>query len=177
MFRGSMKSTGYPLHSRFPFISPPCVTVCHHISTGLYRQPSLLRPHTLTFVNLHVFCTYGRIYFSVLSTVSIQGAYPLQSVFKRSLHFLTAFTVYPGRHEIFLNSKTFRLYLGPTQLPNQWVRRAMSPEVKRPGRDADPSPPSSVEVNEWRCTATALYVFRAVYMDNFTFLRFSVFPV
>jgi hypothetical protein len=37
MFRGSVKSTGYPLH---PPVSPtlplPCVTVCHHISTGLY---------------------------------------------------------------------------------------------------------------------------------------------
>ena len=37
MFRGSVKSTGYPLH---PPVSPSlpllCVTVCHHISTGLY---------------------------------------------------------------------------------------------------------------------------------------------
>jgi len=37
MFRGSVKSTGYPLH---PPVSPslplPCVTVCHHISTGIY---------------------------------------------------------------------------------------------------------------------------------------------
>jgi len=36
-FRRSVKSTGYPLH---PLVSPslplPCVTVCHHISTGLY---------------------------------------------------------------------------------------------------------------------------------------------
>jgi hypothetical protein len=37
MFRGSVKSTGYPLHSPvFPFTPPPCVTVCRHISTGLY---------------------------------------------------------------------------------------------------------------------------------------------
>ena len=36
MFRGSVKSTGYPLHS--PVFLPlpiPCVTVCHHISTGV----------------------------------------------------------------------------------------------------------------------------------------------
>jgi len=35
MFRGSVKSTGFPLH---PPVSPslplPCVTVCHHISTS-----------------------------------------------------------------------------------------------------------------------------------------------
>jgi hypothetical protein len=33
-FRGSAKSTGYPLHSPVsPSLLLPCVTVCHHIST------------------------------------------------------------------------------------------------------------------------------------------------
>ena len=37
MFRGSVKGTGYPLHSPVSTSLPlPCVTVCHHISTGLY---------------------------------------------------------------------------------------------------------------------------------------------
>jgi hypothetical protein len=37
MFRGSVKSTGYPLHSPVsPSLPLPCVTVCHHISIGLY---------------------------------------------------------------------------------------------------------------------------------------------
>jgi hypothetical protein len=37
MFRDSVKSTGYPLHSPVsPSLSLPCVTVCHHISAGLY---------------------------------------------------------------------------------------------------------------------------------------------
>jgi len=37
MFRGSVKSTVYPLHSSVsPSLPLPCVTVCHHISTGLY---------------------------------------------------------------------------------------------------------------------------------------------
>jgi len=36
MFRGSVKITGYPLHSPVsPSLSLSCVTVCHHISTGL----------------------------------------------------------------------------------------------------------------------------------------------
>jgi hypothetical protein len=36
MFRGSVKSTGYPLHSPVSLsLLLPCVTVCHHISTGL----------------------------------------------------------------------------------------------------------------------------------------------
>jgi len=37
MFRGSVKCTGYPLHSPISSsLSLPCVPVCHHISTGLY---------------------------------------------------------------------------------------------------------------------------------------------
>jgi len=37
IFRGSVKSTGYPLLSSVsPSLPLPCVTVCHHISTGLY---------------------------------------------------------------------------------------------------------------------------------------------
>ena len=37
MFRGSVKGTGYPLHSPVsPSLPLPCVPVCHHISTGLY---------------------------------------------------------------------------------------------------------------------------------------------
>jgi len=38
VFRGSVKSIGYPLHSPVSLSLPlQCVTVCHHISTGLYR--------------------------------------------------------------------------------------------------------------------------------------------
>ena len=37
MFRGSVKGAGYPLHSPVSTSLPlPCVTVCHHVSTGLY---------------------------------------------------------------------------------------------------------------------------------------------
>ena len=37
MFRGSVKSTGYTLHSPLsPSLPLPCVTLCHHIATGLY---------------------------------------------------------------------------------------------------------------------------------------------
>ena len=37
MFRGSVKSVGYPLHSPVsPSLHLPCVTACHHISTGVY---------------------------------------------------------------------------------------------------------------------------------------------
>jgi hypothetical protein len=38
MFRGSVKSSGYSLHSPdFNSLPIPCVTECYHISTGLYQ--------------------------------------------------------------------------------------------------------------------------------------------
>jgi hypothetical protein len=38
-FRGSVKGTGRPLHSPVsPSLPLLCVTVCHHISTGLYHH-------------------------------------------------------------------------------------------------------------------------------------------
>jgi hypothetical protein len=39
---------------------------------------------------------------------------------------------------------------GPTQPPIQWAQGAISPEVKRPGREADHSPPSSAEFKNGR---------------------------
>jgi hypothetical protein len=41
-----------------------------------------------------------------------------------------------------------RTVLRPTQPPIQWVPGALSLGVKRPGREADHSPPSSAEVKE-----------------------------
>jgi hypothetical protein len=48
---------------------------------------------------------------------------------------------------IFLLASVSRPALGPTQPPIQWVPGVLSPGGKaRLGRDADHSPPSSVEV-------------------------------
>jgi hypothetical protein len=49
---------------------------------------------------------------------------------------------------IFLFTTAFRPALGPTQPPIQWVPGALSLGVKRPGRQADHSPPSIAEVKE-----------------------------
>jgi len=53
MFRGSVKGTGYPLNSPVsPSLPLPCVTMCHHISTGLY----ILRNVTLVLLtNKYIF--------------------------------------------------------------------------------------------------------------------------
>jgi hypothetical protein len=45
--------------------------------------------------------------------------------------------------------------LGSTQPPIQWVQGALSPGVKRPGREADHSTPASTEVKKiWLYTST-----------------------
>jgi hypothetical protein len=49
---------------------------------------------------------------------------------------------------MFLFTTASRLALGPTQPPIQWIRGALSLGVRRPGREADHSTPSSAEVKE-----------------------------
>jgi hypothetical protein len=64
----------------------------------------------------------------------------------------------------FLSSRASNPALGPNQPPIQWVQRAISPGVKRPGLEADHSPPSSAElgsaiaqaVSHWLPTAAVL---------------------
>jgi hypothetical protein len=51
-----------------------------------------------------------------------------------------------GRVSIPSRGITSRLALGPTQPSIKWVARAAFPGIKRQGREADHSPPSSVEV-------------------------------
>jgi hypothetical protein len=61
-------------------------------------------------------------------------------------------TQYPG---IFLLTPASRTALGPNQPLIQWVPGALSLGVKRPGREADHSPPSGAEVkNAWSCIST-----------------------
>jgi hypothetical protein len=56
----------------------------------------------------------------------------------------------PGRVKNVLFSMSSRPALGSTQPPIQWV-----PWVKRPGSEADHSPPTSAEVKQmWICTST-----------------------
>jgi hypothetical protein len=43
-------------------------------------------------------------------------------------------------------SMSSRAALGPTLPPIQWVPGTLSPEVKRPGREADHSSPASAEI-------------------------------
>jgi hypothetical protein len=68
----------------------------------------------------------------------------------------------PGRVKNFLFSSSSSPALGTTQPPIQWVHGSSFPWVKRPGREADHSPPISAEVkNTWICISTTPYVFIA----------------
>jgi hypothetical protein len=56
MFRGSEKGTGYPLHSPVsPSLPVPCVTVCHHVSTGLYHWVTIDRACESSLNLFHTF--------------------------------------------------------------------------------------------------------------------------
>jgi hypothetical protein len=76
---------------------------------------------------------------------------------------------------IFLSTTASRTALEPTQTPIQWVQGGLSLGVKRPGREADHSPPTSAEVKE--CVEPYLHspirlhgvVLSWKYRDNFTF--------
>jgi hypothetical protein len=54
----------------------------------------------------------------------------------------------PGKVKNFHFSMSSRPALGSTQPPIQWVPGALSPGVKRPGREADHLPPASTEVKK-----------------------------
>jgi hypothetical protein len=67
-----------------------------------------------------------------LGEVGVEGKIILKTIFKKYFLFTTA----------------SRTALGPTQPPIQWVPGVPSLGLKRPGREADHSPPSSAEVKE-----------------------------
>jgi hypothetical protein len=75
-----------------------------------------------------------------------------------------------GKNFHFLSS---RPALGSTQPPFQWVTGALSRGIKRQGREADHSPPASVEAKKWIYTSTPPYALMALCLikrrDNFTF--------
>jgi hypothetical protein len=68
----------------------------------------------------------------------------------------------PGRVKNFLLSTSSRPVRGPTQPPIQWVPGAISPGVKRLGRESDHTPPTTAEVMKtWIYTSTPQYAFMA----------------
>jgi len=71
------------------------------------------------------------------------------------------------RQSSFLFATKSRPALGPGNSPMKWVSGALCPGVKRPGREAYRSHPSSAEVmNKCSYTFTPPYVFIARYLVN-----------
>jgi hypothetical protein len=82
---------------------------------------------------------------------------------------------------LFISATAFRLALGPTQSAIRWVPAALPLQIMRPGREADHSPKSDVEIkNACSCTSTHPYVFMTwgvVTYRDFTFtLRSAGLP-
>jgi hypothetical protein len=67
--------------------------------------------------------------------------------------------------KVFLFSTASKPALEPTHLPNQWVEEAISPGVKRPGREADHSPPSSAEVKNAAAIPSPLICLNDIVLD------------
>jgi hypothetical protein len=85
----------------------------------------------------------------------------------RKLHILTCillnsgfYASISGRGKRYFSPLQYKSVLGPTQLPIQWVKEALSPGVYRPRRDTDHSTLSVAKVKNKRIyTSTPPYVF------------------
>jgi hypothetical protein len=164
MFRGSVKSTGYQLHSPVsPSLPLPCVTMCHHISNGLYRNSLQLywRRIFVVFIR-HSWKTPSQYLskFRHLPTTSLHhpATEPAQlGVVTRLRDGQPA-----NRGSIFLAARDFPFHQRDHSRPaSPTAFYLMStegpfPGVNPPKRKADWSPASTNErVNAWSCTSTA----------------------
>jgi hypothetical protein len=93
----------------------------------------------------------------------------------RYTNWLRAGVSIPGMgREFFFSSPRPDLLWGPPNLLSDVYRGAISPGIKRPGREANHSPSSSTEFkNAWSYTSIHTNIFMAWYFikprDNFTF--------
>jgi hypothetical protein len=79
---------------------------------------------------------------------------------------------------VFLFTTVTRTALGPTQPPIQWVSVALSLGIKRPGCEADHSPPSSADVkNAWSLVKAQRQLYLYIYLLLIIFIhRFVLLP-
>jgi hypothetical protein len=87
--------------------------------------------------------------FIIIIIIIIIRAVIAQSVYRWATGWTIGVLGFDSRRQlgIFLFAAS-RTTLGPTQPPIQWVLGVLSLGVKRPGREADHSPPSNAEVKE-----------------------------
>jgi hypothetical protein len=70
-----------------------------------------------------------------------------------------------GMGKIFVFSTASKPALEPTQPYDQWVPETISPGVKRPGREADHSPPSSAKVKNAGAIPPLLIYLHGIVLD------------
>jgi hypothetical protein len=71
-----------------------------------------------------------------------------------------------GLHDRGSNPGTVsRLALGATQLPVQWVPRAISTGIKRPRREVDHSHPSTAEVRNGGAIPSLLHILNGIVLN------------
>jgi hypothetical protein len=176
--RGGEEINSYPLSG----IEPPIIEpVAQRYATELFRllySPS----HSFLFTSVFALNISG-ILKVILYTFSlyISNAWLRTAATAQSVQ-ATGWTIrvlgFDSRQGlgIFLFTTASRTALGPTQPPIQWVQRALSLAVKRPGREADHSPPCSAEVKEWvelylhlQYAFVGLRPVRKKHRDNFMF--------
>jgi hypothetical protein len=101
-----------------------------------------------------IYCSIPLLYVSHSSAVGIATGY--------GLDYIGVGVQVPVQFKHFNFSISSWLAVGPIQPPIQWVPGALSPGVKRQGREADHSPPTSAEVKKtWIYTSTPLHAFMA----------------
>jgi hypothetical protein len=98
--------------------------------------------HTLT-CKISFVCIYFQC---IWATTGVKIAQSVNELWAGRLGF------YSLQCKIFLFSTVSRPTLGPTQPPIQWVWWSLSLGIKRQGREADHSPPSSAEVKKGGAT-------------------------
>jgi hypothetical protein len=139
--------------------SPPLVPILSHMNPLHNFPPSLPKIHSdfmLPSTPRSSWVVFSHIEYNFLhcknrdSSVRIALGYGLDDRGSRIL--------FPAGLGIFLFTTASRMALGLTQPPIQRVQRTLSLRVKRPGREADHSHPSSDEVKE--CVELYLHSWR-----------------
>jgi hypothetical protein len=130
-------------------------------------------------INFYVTLKYGRLHYDVKCSKALHfkiRAAVAQSVQRLAIGWTIGVRGFDSRRGlgIFLFSNMSRLALGATQPSIQWVPWTLSQGIKRPGREADNSPPSNAEVkNTWRYASAPQHVFMLWWLvrhrGNFTF--------
>jgi len=140
----SAKSHRYTLN-RILVVSKPVWRPWRRKESVFYQESNSGRTASIRWICVMIqIC----LYLSHLATSKLGSIVPhwkRYSEWSRQRRYLIVSIFY---WEFLLQTTAFRTALMPTQPPIQWVPGALSLVVKRPGREADHSPPSRAEVKE-----------------------------